>query len=327
MSRTKLPISVAMCTYNGRRFLSEQLASIARQTRLPDEMVVCDDGSTDATAEIVENFARSVPFPVRFIRNPRNLGSTKNFEQAIGLCSGELIALSDQDDIWMPDKLARQAEMLELDPSLGAVFTDAELVDDQSQPIGKRLWRSILFSPQEQTQFMHGDTVPVLLRKNVVTGATLMIRANLQPFFMPIPKIWVHDGWIAWMLSLYSRIGMIHEPLIHYRLHPNQQNGVESLAPSESLSLRQRLEKGKREEPAKFASVARELEQLERRVAAGNGPEVPGLAQGIDFFHGRGEPYTNPPPRIAWILANTRKYHVYDNGWKCWLRDILMALI
>lgn len=327
MSRTKLSISVAMCTYNGSRFLPEQLASIARQTRLPDEMVVCDDGSTDTTAEIVENFARSVPFPVRFIRNPRNLGSTKNFEQAIGLCSGDLIAISDQDDIWMPDKLARQADMLKLDPSLGGVFTDAELVDDQSQPIGKRLWRSILFSPQEQTQVMHGDTVPVLFRKNVVTGATLMIRANLRHFFMPIPKIWVHDGWIAWMLSLYSRIGMIYEPLIHYRLHQNQQIGVESLTLPKSLSLRQRLKKGKREEQATYGSVVMEFEQLGQRLAASNCPEVPGLAQKIDFFRGRGEPYTNPLSRIVWILANTRKYHVYDNGWKCWLRDILIALV
>jgi glycosyltransferase involved in cell wall biosynthesis len=153
MSQSKLSISVAMCTYNGSRFLPEQLASIARQTRQPDEMVVSDDGSTDATAEIVENFARSAPFPVRFIRNPRNLGSTKNFEQAIGLCSCDLIALSDQDDIWMPDKLARQAEMFELDPSLGGVFTDAELIDETGTLLCQRLWFSIYFSPSEQQKF------------------------------------------------------------------------------------------------------------------------------------------------------------------------------
>ena len=119
--------------------LPEQLASIAAQTRQPDELVVCDDGSSDATPQIVEDFASLVAFPVRFFRNPKNLGSTKNFEQAIGLCTGDLIALCDQDDIWLPEKLARQAEMLERDASLGGVFSDAELVDDRSQPIGKRL--------------------------------------------------------------------------------------------------------------------------------------------------------------------------------------------
>src|SRR5487761_1087652 len=176
-----LKISVAMCTYNGSRFLPEQLASIAKQTRLPDEMVICDDGSTDSTPEIVEDFARSVPFPVRFFRNPQNLGSTKNFEQAIGLCTGDLIALSDQDDIWLPEKLAHQAEMLERDPNLGGVFTDGILVDDNSKPIGKQLWASHSFTRREQRLFQRGKTLSVLLRKNVVTGATLMVRASVRP--------------------------------------------------------------------------------------------------------------------------------------------------
>ena len=115
-------ISVAMCTYNGEKYLHQQLASIAQQTRLPEEMVVCDDCSSDSTPEIIEEFARTVPFPVRFFRNPQNLGSTKNFEKAIGLCTGDMIALCDQDDIWMPEKLARQAEMMERDPRWVASF-------------------------------------------------------------------------------------------------------------------------------------------------------------------------------------------------------------
>ncbi len=110
-------ISVAICTYNGEKYLSEQLASIAAQTRLPDEMVVCDDCSSDATPDLVEEFARSAPFPVRFFRNPINLRSTKNFEHAIALCDGDFIALCDQDDIWLPEKLARQLAILESDPS------------------------------------------------------------------------------------------------------------------------------------------------------------------------------------------------------------------
>src|ERR1019366_197610 len=93
-------ISVALCTYNGERFLSQQLASIGKQTRLPDELVVCDDSSTDRTVAIVREFAASVSFPVRVFENQRNLGSAANFERAIRLCDGDLIALSDQDDIW-----------------------------------------------------------------------------------------------------------------------------------------------------------------------------------------------------------------------------------
>ncbi|MBC7931137.1 MAG: glycosyltransferase, partial [Rubrivivax sp.] len=99
-SRTRL--SIAMCTYDGGRYLAEQLASIAAQTRAPDELVVCDDRSRDETTSIVRRFAETAPFPVRLYVNEQNLGSTRNFEKAIGLCEGELIALSDQDDVWLP---------------------------------------------------------------------------------------------------------------------------------------------------------------------------------------------------------------------------------
>src|SRR3954470_17842517 len=94
--------SVAMCTYNGARFLGEQLASVAAQTRPPDELVVCDDRSTDETASLVRDFAAAAPFRVRLHVNERNLGSTRNFERAVSLCEGDLIALSDQDDEWLP---------------------------------------------------------------------------------------------------------------------------------------------------------------------------------------------------------------------------------
>src|SRR5438128_2977881 len=98
-------ISIAMCTYNGEQFLRDQLASIAVQTRPPDELVVCDDHSADATCEIVARFAASSPFPVRLHVNEQNLGSTKNFEHAIRLCEGDIIALSAQYDDWLPEKL------------------------------------------------------------------------------------------------------------------------------------------------------------------------------------------------------------------------------
>src|SRR5216683_3439034 len=114
-----------MCTYNGARFLLHQLESIAAQTRLPNELVVCDDRSADESLEIVRSFAKRAPFPVRLEINEKNLGSTKNFEKAIGLCQGEIIALADQDDVWKPRKLAVLEKTLEEHPEAGYVFSDA----------------------------------------------------------------------------------------------------------------------------------------------------------------------------------------------------------
>src|SRR5437879_6214343 len=123
-------LSIAMCTYNGARFLKEQLDSIASQTCSPDEVIVCDDHSSDGTVQVIERFASGAPFPVKLQVNETNLGSTKNFEKAIGLCQGEVIALADQDDVWSSIKLERLIAAFESDPNLGLVFSDAQLVDE-----------------------------------------------------------------------------------------------------------------------------------------------------------------------------------------------------
>lgn len=327
-AQPKLSVSIAMCTYNGSRFLPEQLAGIAKQIRLPDEMVICDDGSSDATPEIVEDFSRSVSFPVRFVRNEENLGSTKNFEKAIALCTGDLIALSDQDDIWLPEKLVRQAEILERSPEIGGVFSDAELVDDQSKSIGATLWARFLFTPQKQKMFSSGKAPTVLLERNVVTGATLMFRSDLRALFLPIPKIWYHDGWMAWMMALYSRLAFIPEPLMQYRRHTDQQVGAGVLG---KLPLRKKLDQRKRGMAAKQLSDARELSELERRIAAMDRPTDQSIAQQlrkkIEFVTARGTPYRNRLSRIVWILRNAGNYHRYDDGWKCLLWDIAIVFV
>src|SRR5215510_13144854 len=100
-------ISIAMCTHNGAPYLAEQLNSILAQTRLPDEVVVCDDCSSDNSRAILESFASKAPFLVSLQFNEQRLGSTKNFEKTIELCQGDVIALCDQDDVWSIEKLAQ----------------------------------------------------------------------------------------------------------------------------------------------------------------------------------------------------------------------------
>ena len=123
-------LSIAMCTYNGGSSLREQLTSVLTQGRLPDELVICDDGSTDCTVEIVREFQAAAPFEVQLIVNDKKLGSTKNFEKCIQLCKGDIIVLSDQDDSWQPDRLRLSEEVFLARPDAGAVFSDALIVDD-----------------------------------------------------------------------------------------------------------------------------------------------------------------------------------------------------
>lgn len=220
-------ICVAMCTYNGASYLGEQLASIAAQTRLPDRMVVVDDGSADETVSIIERFAREAPFPVQVEVNAHNLGYAKNFERAIRLAEGDLIALSDQDDVWQRDKLRALAAAFQGSPGVGFVFSDAEVVDAGLRPIGYRLWEAMRFPVEKQQQVGDGRAFELLLKRNVVTGATMAFRGVWKDLVLPIDPCSVHDAWIALLISAVAeQVGMVPDPLIKYRQHSASQIGI-----------------------------------------------------------------------------------------------------
>ena len=219
-------LSVALCTYDGARFLREQLDSVARQTRLPYELVVCDDRSSDNTVEIVKAFSSSAPFPVRLYVNEENVGPTKNFEKAIGLCEGDIIALSDQDDVWHPEKLERSEDVLLQTPRAGAVFADADIVDDNLRPLGYQVWKALGFTQVQRGRFARGRALEILLRRNVVQGATLVFRASFKELILPIPVGWMHDAWIAFLIAASAELAFVDEPLMKYRQHPRNVTGV-----------------------------------------------------------------------------------------------------
>jgi glycosyltransferase involved in cell wall biosynthesis len=221
----QLSLSVALCTYNGSRFLPGQLQSIGSQSRPPDELVVCDDGSTDKTVDIINSFALDAVFPVRLEVNPTNLGSTRNFERAISRCRGDIIALSDQDDVWQRDKLAQMEKIFLQSPSVGAVFSDADVVDEQLNAIGYQLWDRYGFTEKRQLRLCEGHAFQVLLDQNAVTGATLAFRSCLSEWLLPIPADWIHDAWIALVAAAMSDLAIIKEPLIQYRQHAQNQIG------------------------------------------------------------------------------------------------------
>lgn len=219
-------VSVALCTYNGSRYVGEQLASIADQSRLPDELVACDDHSTDGTADRLRQFAATAPFHVTVRINPRRGGAARNFDQAIGLCTGDVIALADQDDVWRPRKLERLLGVIEQDPTVGLVFTDAEVVDDALRPLGYGFWDAIGFSSVEQQRIGTSEALGVLLRHQVVAGTTAAFRAEFRDLLRPIPATWVHDGWIALLIAGVGRLVAIPDRLVLYRQHDANQIGA-----------------------------------------------------------------------------------------------------
>jgi glycosyltransferase involved in cell wall biosynthesis len=129
------PVSVALATYNGRKFLGAQLGSLAAQEVLPHDLVIADDGSSDDTLTIAHAFARSAPFPVLVLRSEQRLGYAANFIKAARACTGDLIAFSDQDDVWRRDKLRRMREVFG-DPEVMLAYHNARLIDEAGREIG-----------------------------------------------------------------------------------------------------------------------------------------------------------------------------------------------
>jgi glycosyltransferase involved in cell wall biosynthesis len=226
-------VSVALCTYNGARFIREQVRSICLQTRPPQEIVLSDDASKDDCIAVAraafEECLRERPgldIALRVLANPVALRVTKNFEQAVRACNGTLIALSDQDDLWAPDRLAQMVAQFEQRPDLLLLHTDARLVDGKGAPLGGTLFHALEVQPHEMARIHGGQAFDVFLRRNLVTGATTVFRRALLEAALPFPAEWVHDEWLGIVAAAIGGVDAIESPLIDYRQHGGNQIGA-----------------------------------------------------------------------------------------------------
>lgn len=234
-------LSVALCTYQGERFLDEQLESIARQTRPPDEMVVCDDRSVDGSTTLVSAFAKRTPIPVRLLVNERRLGCIENFQRAISMCSGDAIVLADQDDRWHPSKLERLEAEFTSTRRPGLVFSDGELIDEAGARKGLGCWQAAGLSVAELQRIQGGETFDVMVERGgrVVTGATMAFLSRYRDLVVPFPKSMprlensgmIHDGWIAILIAAVAPVSALPERLISYRIHAGQHVGFKQKRP------------------------------------------------------------------------------------------------
>jgi glycosyltransferase involved in cell wall biosynthesis len=222
-----LRASVAMCTFNGACYLREQLDSIASQTELPYELVVCDDGSTDDTNDILSAFACKQSFDVRICVNDYRLGVSNNFSKAIEMCRGDIIFLCDQDDIWKRNKIAKVVAAFHDDPEALYAFSDAEMINESGVRLGYTLWDAVGLR-EKLADFNGIRQLEMLLRKSLVTGAATALRSSFGKLVLPIPPGWMHDAWIALLGSTLSRGIPISDALLYYRRHSGQACGWRS---------------------------------------------------------------------------------------------------
>jgi len=222
----KATVSVALCTYNGERFVAEQLRSILAQSSPPSQIVVSDDGSTDATVAVVERELASSGIDVTVIRGESPLGVTGNFERAIAAATGDIVVLCDQDDVWHPQRLSAAVADLEADPAALLWHSDARLVDESGADLGLSLFETLGVGEAELAAINRGDAFAQFIRRNLVTGATVVFRRELLAASLPFPSQWVHDEWLAVIAAATGRVRASSTALIDYRQHSANVIGV-----------------------------------------------------------------------------------------------------
>ena len=226
-----MKISVAFIVYNGAQYMRTQLDSILAQTHKVDEIIVCDDASSDNTKEILEEYKNKHSNLFFIHYNNQNIGPTKNIEKAIQACTGELILLADQDDYWEAHKVETFIKYFEQNPTMNGVFTNGSLMNSKEELDNKySLWDVMSFPYKtiiSKTELNNSLKLYINTVENAVTGATLAIRNNL-PFFkqpFPIIKNLVHDRWLAINLAENNSLGILEDKLIRYRIHSAQAIG------------------------------------------------------------------------------------------------------
>ena len=322
-----LTISIAMCTYNGERFLQEQLDSFLAQTRLPDELVVCDDGSQDGTVAILEAFAAQAPFPVRLFINPQNLGFSKNFEKAISLCQGDIIALSDQDDVWLPEKLEYFEKIFLDNPIIGLVFCDAIMVDEDLNPLGYSVWDYYGFNFKYSLTFKPGEFTEILFKRSAIAGAMVAFRTVVRDFIVSSANGWVYDQWIPFAASIHVGVAATPKKLNIYRQHGGQCCGLKLYNSIDSFKISISFSRDHYNNLAKkWTNALSHLKSNNKSIV--NNKILCAIERKIDHLKTRAQMPRERLKRFPIIFVEliTGRYKKFSSGWKSALKDFFWQL-
>ena len=316
-----------MCVYNGVSYLQSQLDSIAAQSELPRRLVIVDDGSTDGSFELLRRWERSAPFEVLLKRNETNLGVVRNFEYAIGLVDQDIIFLADQDDVWYPTKVSTFVDRFVAAPDIGLLHSDADIIDGRGEPMDRRLLDTLLVTQKERADMAAGRSYRVYAKRNLVTGAACAFRRELFARALPFSQEWVHDEWIAFTAALVSKVALLEEATMAYRLHGG--NAVGMPLPTWRWRMRATADALFRPTAPRQLRRARRLHEICRHADRLGAPAevldcLEKAASHADF---RAHLPRNPFTRLIRILRERKAghYHAWSNGEVSMMHDLFIA--
>lgn len=217
MNSNKPLVSIALCTFNGEKYLYEQLKSIVNQDYPNLEIIIVDDKSTDKTLEIINLFSQ-VNQNIKLFINETNIGFNRNFRKALKLCSAEYIAISDQDDIWMPEKIS--CLINNINDNL-LIYHDSAYINNEGQLLN--------ISTSTHHRFVLGNCATQLLYFNCISGHTCLIRKELLDLTPDFDKDLYYDWWLAYTAACTERINFVKDKLVKHRKHTESTTGNDKI--------------------------------------------------------------------------------------------------
>jgi glycosyltransferase involved in cell wall biosynthesis len=210
-----MKISVCMAVYNGENYLHHQIFSILNQLKSSDELIVVDDCSQDDSVKLIEAFNDS---RIHIFKNHHNLGVIKSFERCLGESNGDLIFLSDQDDIWLPGKVERFRKIFIAKPEFTLISSDAQIIDGEGNLISESFFST-------RGDFTANPLLNLIQNKHL--GCTLAFQRKMLKFYLPFPSDTpMHDIWIGLVNGIYGKAYFLDESLIQYRRHGKNVTGM-----------------------------------------------------------------------------------------------------
>ncbi len=312
-----MKLSVAMCTYNGERFVAEQLRSILEQSRRVDEIIISDDGSSDATLERVREalatFRGQAP-ELKMLAGAR-LGIVRNFSRAVEASTGDIIFLCDQDDVWLPSKVEEMISVFERDSDALLACSDAHLVDAELRFLGRSQFQMVRMTDGLRQSLEGPGGFEVLLRRNVVTGATVAFRRELLDIALPFADCWMHDEWLAILAAAKGGLRLVNRPLVLYRQHGSNQCGMKP----ESLATQ--LAQASASAPEHSGS--RRIRRVMERLDCPDRRRMKHLQSALAFEEQRKRLPASRIARAFSIGLMARKYWRYADGMRSAAKDML----
>ncbi len=228
-------VDVLLATCSGERFLAQQIDSILNQTYPFIRIIISDDASEDDTQKIIQEYVGRFPEKILFIENQKRLGIKKNFSLLMKISSAPYVLFSDQDDIWLPQKVEKTLNCIQsMEDKFGSqpflVHTDLTVVDEHLKVLHNSFWKYVNINPLVNMTFNR------LLNQNVVTGCTMMVNRLLVELARPIPEeAFMHDWWITLVAATLGKIAVLNESTIFYRQHGKNTLGAQKFGSVKNL--------------------------------------------------------------------------------------------